>query len=82
MLRTAPPQPANLADGEATRGASQTGRQRVIAEGPSDEDRRLRVQAQRLRQRRPDERQVLQLLQRCIRKRSGISGSRTISAEL
>ena len=80
MLCTAPLQASHLADGEATRRASQPRRQRVIAEGPPDEDWRLRVQAQRLRQRRPDEWQLLQLLQRCTRKRSGISGSWTNSA--
>ena len=55
----------HLADGEAPRGPLQPRRQRVVAEGAADEDRRLRVQAQRLRQRRPDEGQLLQLLQRC-----------------
>ncbi len=56
-----------LADGVAAGRAAQAGRQHVVRERAPDQDRRLRVQPQRLGQRRAQVGQPADVVQRCAR---------------
>jgi len=57
-----------LADGVAAGRAAQAGRQHVVRERAPDQDRRLRVQPQRLGQRRAQVGQPADVVQRCARR--------------